>query len=134
MKKDLLIPLSDYIVISIIFHLTNPEMSNYFALEILEYSLVPFTASKPKEIEVLHHYEPTSTIDSEHGEPYHATISQNRTIAISTMTMFSDTPVKVTDTSVSTGSLTFTVSALVFHNTSGDPFTVTYTVDAVART
>ena len=86
-------------------------MSNYFALEILEYSLVPLTRSKPKEIEVLHHYEPTSTIDSEHGEPYHATISQNRTIAISTMTMFSDTPVKVTDTPVSTGSLTFTVSA-----------------------
>jgi hypothetical protein len=49
------------------------------------------------------------------------------------MTMFSDTPVKVTDTLISTGSLTFTGSALVFHKTSGDPFTVTYTVNAVAR-
>jgi hypothetical protein len=95
---------------------------------------VTFTASKPIEIEVLHDYKPTSTIDSEHGEPYHANISQNRTIAITTMTMFSDTPVKVTDTPISTGSLTFTGSALVFHKTSGDPFTVTYTVDAVART
>jgi hypothetical protein len=94
---------------------------------------VTFTASRPIEIEVLHDYKPTSTIDSEHGEPYHANISQNRTIAISTMTMFSDTPVKVTDTPISTGSLTFTGSALVFHKTSGDPFTVTYTVDAVAR-
>lgn len=46
--------------------------------------------------------------------------------------MFSDTPVRVTDTPISTGSLTG--SALVFHKTSGDPFTVTYTVDAVART
>ena len=82
-------------------------MSNYSALDILEYSLVPFTASKPIEMEVLHHYKPTSTIDSEHGDPYHATISQNRTIAVSIMTMFSDTPVKVTDTPVSTGSLIF---------------------------
>ena len=50
------------------------------------------------------------------------------------MTMFSDTPVKVTDTQISTGSLQFTGSALVFHKTSDEPFTVTYTVDAVART
>jgi len=50
------------------------------------------------------------------------------------MTMFTDTPVKVTDTPISTGSLQFTGSALVFHKTNGEPFTVTYTVDAVART
>ncbi|MGB8766591.1 MAG: hypothetical protein WCC79_04650 [Nitrososphaeraceae archaeon] len=50
------------------------------------------------------------------------------------MTMFTDAPVKVTDTPVSTGSLQFTGSALVFHKTSGEPFTVTYTVDALART
>jgi len=53
---------------------------------------------------------------------------------ISTMTMFSDTPFKVTDTPISTGSLQFTGSALFFHKTSGEPLTVTYTVDAVART
>lgn len=45
-----------------------------------------------------------------------------------------DTPVKVTDTPISTGSLQFTGSALVFHKTIGEPFTVTYTIDAVART
>jgi hypothetical protein len=95
---------------------------------------VTFTASKPIEIEILHDYKPLSTIDAEHREPYHANISQNRTIAISTMTMFSDTPVQVTDAAISTGSLTFAGSALVFHKTSGEPFTVTYTVDAVART
>jgi len=50
------------------------------------------------------------------------------------MTMFTDTPVKVTDMPKSTGSLQFTGSALVFHKTSGEPFTVTYTVDALART
>jgi NAD/NADP transhydrogenase beta subunit len=63
-----------------------------------------------------------------------ATLPNNSTIAISAMTMFSDTPVKVTDTQISTGSLQFTGSALVFHKTTGEPFTVTYTVDAVART
>ena len=95
---------------------------------------VTFTASKPIEIEVFHNYIPQSVIDSEHGEPYHATLPNNMTIAISTMTMFTDTPVKVTDTPISTGSIQFTGSALVFHKTSGEPFTVTYTVDAVART
>src|ERR671922_1191073 len=93
---------------------------------------VTFTASKPIEIEVLHLYKPQSTIDAEHGEPYHATLPNNMTVAISTMTMFTDTPVKVTDTPISAGSLQFTGSALVFHKTSGEPFTVTYTVDAVA--
>ena len=95
---------------------------------------VTFTASKPIEIEVLHGYKPQSAIDAEHGEPYHAILPNNKTVAISTMTMFTDTPVKVTDTPISTGSLQFTGSALVFHKTSGEPFTVTYTVDAVART
>ena len=47
--------------------------------------------------------------------------------------MFSDTPVKVTDTPISTGSLIFTGSVLVLHKTSGDSFIVTYTVDAVVR-
>jgi len=94
---------------------------------------VTFTASKPIEIEVLHGYKPQSAVDAQHGEPYHATLPNKKTVAISTMTMFTDTPVKVTDTSISTGSLQFTGSALVFHKTSGEPFTVTYTVDAVAR-
>ncbi|MGB8163138.1 MAG: hypothetical protein WCE92_09645, partial [Nitrososphaeraceae archaeon] len=75
-----------------------------------------------------------SAVDAEHGEPYHATLPNNKIVAISTMTMFTDTPVKVTDTPISTGSLQFTGSALVFHKTSGEPFTVTYTVDALPRT
>jgi hypothetical protein len=94
---------------------------------------ITFTASKPIEIEVLHDYKPQSAIDAEHGEPYHATLPNNKTVAIST-TMFTETPVKVTDTPISTGSLQFTGSGLVFHKTSGEPFTVTYAVDAVART
>jgi len=95
--------------------------------------IVTFSASKPVEIEVLHDYNPNNAVDSEHGEPYHATLANNRTVAISTMTMFTDTPVQITDSPISTGSLSFTGSAILFHKTSGEPFTVTYTVDAVAK-
>lgn len=102
--------------------------------------VITFTASKPIEIEVLHDYYPKIVPDTEHGEPYHAILPVNnsgsivnRSIAISTMTMFTDTPVRVTDTPISTGSFVFTGSAVVFHKTSGEPFTVTYTVDAVAK-
>jgi hypothetical protein len=70
----------------------------------------------------------TACIDTVHGEPYHATLPNNKIVAISTMTMFTGTPVKVTDTPLSTGSLQFTGSALVFHKTSGEPFTVTHTL------
>jgi hypothetical protein len=49
------------------------------------------------------------------------------------MTIFSNTPVAVTNTPISTGSFTFAGSALVFHKTDGQPFTVTYTLDAMAK-
>jgi hypothetical protein len=49
------------------------------------------------------------------------------------MTQFSNTPVTVTNTPISTGSLVFAGSALIFHKTDGIPFTVTYTIDAVAK-
>jgi hypothetical protein len=49
------------------------------------------------------------------------------------MTMFTNTPVAVTNTPISTGSFTFTGSALVFHKTDGVPFTVAYTLDVVAN-
>jgi hypothetical protein len=95
---------------------------------------VTFTASKPIEIEVEHMYNPKVIPDSRHGAPYNAKWIDNTTsIALSTMTMFSNTPVTVTNTPISTGSLTFAGSALVFHKTDGIPFTVTYSIDAVAK-
>jgi hypothetical protein len=66
--------------------------------------------------------------------PYNAKWIDNTTsIALSTMTMFTNTPVTVTNTPISTGSLTFAGSALVFHKTDGIPFTVTYSIDAIAK-
>jgi hypothetical protein len=46
--------------------------------------------------------------------------------------MFSNTPVTITNNPISTGSFVFTGSALVF-KTDGVPFTITYTLDAVAN-
>lgn len=93
-----------------------------------------FTASKPIEIEVLHRYNPKVLPDAKHGEPYHAKWIDGITpIALSTMTMFSNTPVIVTNSPISTGSFVFTGNVLLFHKTDGQPFTVTYTIDATAK-
>jgi ribosomal protein S11 len=72
--------------------------------------------------------------DARHGAPYSAKWIDNTTqIALSTMTTFSNTPVTITNTPISTGSLAFAGSALVFHKTDRIQFTVTYTVDALAK-
>jgi len=93
-----------------------------------------FTASKPIEVEVEHRYNPNVIPDAKHGAPYNAKWIDNTTrIALSPMTMFSNTPVAVTNTPISTGSFVFAGSALLFHKTDGIPFTVTYTIDAVAK-
>jgi hypothetical protein len=93
-----------------------------------------FTASKPIEIEVLHRYNPKILPDTKHGEPYHAKWIDGATpIALSTMTMFSNTPVGVANSPISTGSFVFTGSVLLFHKTDGQPFRVTYTIDATAK-
>src|ERR671932_1487570 len=93
-----------------------------------------FTASKPIEIEVLHRYNLSTIPDAKHGQPYNAKWIDGSPIALSTMTMFSNTPISVTNTPISTGSFVFSGSELIFHKTDGQPFSVTYTVDAVAKT
>ena len=93
-----------------------------------------FTACKPIEIEVLHRYNPKVLPDTKHGEPCHAKWIDGATpIALSTMTMVSNTPVSITNSPISTGSFVFTGSVLLFHKTDGQPFTVTYTIDATAK-
>ncbi len=94
---------------------------------------VTFTASKPIEAEVLHVYNPQHPIDEKHGEPYHAVLPGNRSVAISHLRDLVDVPIEINGTGISSGSFEFEGSALVFHKTSGEPFTVTYTVNAVVR-
>lgn len=94
---------------------------------------VTFTASKPIEVEVLHKYLPVVQPDIKHGEPSNAKWFDGTPIALSTMTMFSNTPVTITDKPYSAGSFTFAGTSLVFHKTNGQPFSVTYTLDAVTK-
>jgi hypothetical protein len=94
---------------------------------------VTFTASKPIEAEVLHIYNPQQPIDKKHSEPYHAVLPGNRSVAISHLRDLVDVPIEINGTGISSGSFEFEGSALVFHKTSGEPFTVTYTVNAVVR-
>jgi hypothetical protein len=91
---------------------------------------VTFTASKPIEIEILHTYSPEPKPDKLHGEPYHAILPGNKSIAITHMRDIIDVPIEINGTGMSSGSLNFVGNALVFHKTTGEPFTVTYTIDA----
>ncbi|HYG00588.1 MAG TPA: hypothetical protein VD815_10885 [Candidatus Saccharimonadales bacterium] len=94
---------------------------------------VTFTASKPIEVEVLHTYVPLEKPDSLHGEPYYAVLPGNNSIAITHLRHLADVPIEINGTGISSGTLNFAGNALVFHKTTGEPFTVTYTIDAVKK-
>ncbi len=87
---------------------------------------VTWTASKPVEIVVLHGYNATVKPDSDHGSPLTAPIAPGKQVAISLVKTSSGTPVP-------SGSMTFVGNVVGFHTLSGDKFTVTYTLDAVAK-
>lgn len=92
-----------------------------------------FTASKPIEVEVLHTYAPEEKLDKLHGEPYHAVLPGNQSIAITHLRNIVDVPIEINGTLISSGSFNFVGNALVFHKTDGEPFTVTYTVDGMVK-
>ncbi|MGE5862532.1 MAG: hypothetical protein ACM31H_02060, partial [Nitrososphaerales archaeon] len=94
---------------------------------------VTFTASKPIEAEILHTYAPEKKPDSLHGEPYHAVLPGNKSIAITHLRDIIDVPIEINGTGISSGSFNFVGNALVFHKTNGEPFTVTYTIDAKVK-
>lgn len=94
---------------------------------------VSFTASKPIEVEIIHDYKPHQPIDKKHGEPYSFIAPGNRSIAITTLKDIVDIPIEINGTGLSSGTLEFAGSGLVFHKASGEPFTVTYTLDAIAK-
>jgi hypothetical protein len=94
---------------------------------------VTFTASKPIEIEVMHRYNPAAASDEAHGQPPVAVIN-GTTITYSHLTGIVDSTIISGDSPISSGTFDFAGSALVFHKRSGEPFTVTYTIDAAART
>ena len=94
---------------------------------------ISFTASKPIEVEIIHDYKPQQPIDEKHVEPYNFIAPGNRSIAITTLKDIVDVPIEINGTGLSSGSFEFAGSGLVFHKASGEPFTVTYTIDAAAK-
>ena len=87
---------------------------------------VTWTASKPVEVVVLHGYNSTLKPDAAHGSPLTAPIGQSKEVAISLVKTSSGTP-------INSGSMRFVGNAVAFHTLSGDKFTVTYSLDAVAK-
>jgi hypothetical protein len=94
--------------------------------------VVTFTASAPVEADVLHPYKPVSANQTQGGEgnqsqaePLNAPFGDGK-VAISLMRKFTDSPINA-------GSLPFAGTALAFHTLDGTPFTVTYAVDAEAK-
>jgi hypothetical protein len=92
--------------------------------------VVTFTASKAVDIVVLHPYDRPEIVatNQSFGEPLNAPnpFAPGQNIAIALMT-------KQTDRPIFAGSLPFTGTALAFHTTTGEPFTVSYTLDAEAK-
>ena len=92
--------------------------------------VVTFTASKPVDVVVLHPYNKPQIVatNQSFGEPLNAPnpFAPGQNIAITVMTKHTDDP-------IFSGSLPFAGTALAFHTTTGEPFTVSYTVDAEAK-
>lgn len=132
--KDLVIQNTSMSKPAPVRHPGQPPHEVVFALPLREdgkvwSGTVTFTASKPIEVEVLHTYSPVDIPDSSHGEPYHAVLPGNNSIAITHLRQLVDIPFEINGTGISSGSLDFVGNALVFHKTTGEPFTVTYTMD-----
>ena len=92
---------------------------------------VTFTASKPIEVEILHYYNPKD-ISNLHDEPYNAVIGDKR-IAISQLRNIVELPLTINNSQISSGTFDFVGSALVFHKTDSTPFSITYSLDAIAK-
>lgn len=87
---------------------------------------VTWSASKPVEVVVLHGFNSTVKPDSGHGSPLTAPMAPGKEVAISLVKTNSGTP-------VASGSMRFVGNAVAFHTLSGAKFTVTYSLDAMAK-
>lgn len=90
---------------------------------------VSWTASKPVEVRLLHDYDTTVTPDAAHGKPVTAPFGQGE----SAISLILASNGAATVPSYYSGSLDFAAEQVAFHTLGGIPFTVTYTVDAVAE-
>lgn len=96
---------------------------------------ITFTASKPVELEILQKYNPYQQANQTHGEPFHniAVLLNNTDVAFTILKDAVDTHLLINGTTISSGTFDFVGSALDLHQSEGEPFSATYTIDAVAK-
>jgi hypothetical protein len=90
---------------------------------------ISWSASKPVEVRLLHNYDTAVKPDADHGKPITAPIGKGEA-AISLLLASNGA---ATVPSYYSGSLDFASNEVAFHTLGGIPFTVTYTVDVVAK-
>jgi hypothetical protein len=90
---------------------------------------ISWSASKPVELRLLQNYNTTLTPDAAHGKPVTAPFSNGES-AISLLLASNGA---ATVPSYYSGSMDFAASQVAFHTLGGLPFTVTYTIDATAK-
>lgn len=91
---------------------------------------ISWSASKPVELRLLQNYNTSVTPDPDHGKLVTAPFSNGES-AISLLLASNGA---ATVPSYYSGSMNFAASQVAFHTLGGIPFTITYTVDAVAKT
>jgi hypothetical protein len=88
-----------------------------------------WSASKPVEVRLLQNYDANVTPDEAHGKPVTAPFAEGE----SAISLLLQTNGAGTVPSYNAGSMNFAASQVAFHTLGGVPFTVTYTVDAEAK-
>ena len=88
-----------------------------------------WSASKPVEIRLLQNYDANVQPDAAHGKPVTAPFAQGE----SAISLLLQTNGAGTAPSYNAGSMNFAASQVAFHTLGGVPFSVTYTVDAEAK-
>ena len=88
-----------------------------------------WSSSKPLEVRLLQNYDESVTPDEAHGKPVTAPFAQGE----SAISLLLQTNGAGTVPSYNAGSMNFAASQVAFHTLGGVPFTVTYTVDAEAK-
>src|SRR5215207_7605566 len=88
-----------------------------------------WSASKPVEVRLLQDYDANVKPDEAHGKPVTAPFAQGE----SAISLLLQTNGAGTVPSYNAGSMDFAASQVAFHTLGGVPFSITYTVDAEAK-
>jgi hypothetical protein len=90
---------------------------------------ISWSASKPVEVRLLQDYDASMAPDAAHGKPVTAPFADGE----SAISLILQNNGAGTVPSYNAGSMNFAADQVAFHTLGGVPFTVTYTVDAEAK-